>query len=204
MVLTGRLASWFLSAPYGLPLHRIAVLGLALLFTVAPIGAKACTAPVDPVILTVCGDFNGDGAVDETGFTLPALKDIGSETIETSTIWTDGPQTFTGVWLRDLMDHLNPVRGDMTITALNDYSVTLPLSDVVTGAMLLAYARNGEDMTVRDMGPLWMVYPYDSSASYRNEVVYSRSVWQLDQILITTAPPPAGPVPDPKMRIGAD
>ncbi|MDP5360810.1 MAG: oxidoreductase, partial [Paracoccaceae bacterium] len=31
-------------------------------------------------------------------------------------------------------------------------------------------------------GPLWVVYPYDMSADYRSEVIYYRSIWQLDRI----------------------
>ncbi|RYH00603.1 oxidoreductase, partial [Salipiger sp. IMCC34102] len=37
-------------------------------------------------------------------------------------------------------------------------------------------------MQVRDKGPLWIVYPYDDTPEYRSEVIYSRSIWQLDRI----------------------
>lgn len=166
-----------IAKPFSLP---------ALAFALFPLDAMACSAPVDPVILIVCGDFNQNGALQETGLTLADLEKIGTTTITTSTVWTDGPQTFTGVWLRDLIDNLVTGGGKLTIIALNDYSVSLPLDEVVAGGMMLAYARNGENMSVRDMGPLWMVYPYDSSDMYRNEVAYSRSVWQLDQLIIET------------------
>jgi hypothetical protein len=36
-------------------------------------------------------------------------------------------------------------------------------------------------MSVRDKGPLWVIYPYDSD-DYRSEVIYSRSIWQLDRL----------------------
>jgi hypothetical protein len=42
--------------------------------------------------------------------------------------------------------------------------------------------RNGASMTVRDKGPLWIIYPYDARRDYRTEIHYSRSVWQLEQI----------------------
>jgi hypothetical protein len=41
---------------------------------------------------------------------------------------------------------------------------------------------NGAEMSIRDKGPLWIVYPYDASDDFRSEVVYSRSIWQLDRI----------------------
>jgi hypothetical protein len=39
-------------------------------------------------------------------------------------------------------------------------------------------------MSVRDKGPLWLVYPYDSAAKYQSEVVFSRSIWQLNRLEI--------------------
>ena len=41
---------------------------------------------------------------------------------------------------------------------------------------------NGDVMLVRNKGPLWVVYPYDENPEYRSEVIYSRSIWQLDRI----------------------
>ena len=37
-------------------------------------------------------------------------------------------------------------------------------------------------MSLRDKGPLWIVYPFDSNPSYSTEVTYARSIWQLDRI----------------------
>jgi len=39
-------------------------------------------------------------------------------------------------------------------------------------------------MSVREKGPLWVIYPYDSDAKFRTEVIYSRSIWQLDRLAI--------------------
>jgi hypothetical protein len=35
---------------------------------------------------------------------------------------------------------------------------------------------------VREKGPLFMIYPFDSDAALRNPLYYSRSVWQLKTI----------------------
>jgi hypothetical protein len=37
-------------------------------------------------------------------------------------------------------------------------------------------------MSLRDKGPLWIIYPYDSKSDFRTEVVYSRSIWQRDRL----------------------
>jgi len=49
---------------------------------------------------------------------------------------------------------------------------------------LLAYLRNGETMSVRDKGPVWLIFPFDDEPKFQNEEYYSRSIWQLDQIEI--------------------
>ena len=49
---------------------------------------------------------------------------------------------------------------------------------------LLAFERNGKPMSVREKGPLWIVYPYDSDAKFQSEVYYSRSIWQLDRLAV--------------------
>jgi hypothetical protein len=37
-------------------------------------------------------------------------------------------------------------------------------------------------MSVREKGPLWVIYPFDDVPEYQNETIYSRSIWQLDRI----------------------
>jgi hypothetical protein len=37
-------------------------------------------------------------------------------------------------------------------------------------------------MSLREKGPLWIIYPFDSSPEYQTELTYSRSIWQLNRI----------------------
>jgi hypothetical protein len=50
--------------------------------------------------------------------------------------------------------------------AINDYAIDIPLSDAVQGGPIVAYRLDGDTMSVRDKGPLWIVYPYDANADY--------------------------------------
>jgi len=50
--------------------------------------------------------------------------------------------------------------------------------------VLLALKRDGAYMTVRNKGPLFIVYPYDSSPELRNRRIYSRSAWQVAQLVV--------------------
>jgi hypothetical protein len=84
-----------------------------------------------------------------------------------------------------LTDAIGTETGTLLATAINDYTVEIPLSDATEGGPILAMRMNGEIMSLRDKGPLWVIYPYDQNAAYRSEVTYSRSIWQLDRIEVT-------------------
>jgi hypothetical protein len=166
-------------------LTRIAQTSLSLVLIfglISPASADDLPAPQGEVILTVSGDISATN-VDET-LTLDRqmLSALPATTFETSTIWTDGVHTFTGVSLVDLIDVLGMENGRLLATAINDYTVEIPVTDAVEGGPIIAYLMDGAEMSVRDKGPLWVIYPYDSEADYRTEVIYSRSIWQLDRV----------------------
>ena len=41
-----------------------------------------------------------------------------------------------------------------------------------------------QPMAVRDKGPLFVVYPFDSKVELRSSVYYERSIWQLKRMSI--------------------
>lgn len=157
-------------------LHALIAVTLAWALPVAsPVHATdAPPALTGPVILTVA---TGPDTVED--FDLAALQALPVTTFETSTIWTEGVSTFTGVALSDLMARFSSQGTRLRATALNDYAIEIPIGDAVSDGPILAYFRDGAAMNVRDKGPLWIVYPYDADPAYRTEVVYSRSIWQL-------------------------
>ncbi|MCR9126788.1 MAG: oxidoreductase [Rhodobacteraceae bacterium] len=161
---------------------RLAFAVLAL--TTLPAFADPLPQPGGDVILTVSGDIDVTNAGNTAVFDLGMLRALGVTEIVTETIWTEGEQRFEGVALVDLMARLGVEDGTLRATAINDYAVDVPVSDAVEGGPIIAYIRNGAPMSVRDKGPLWIVYPYDRSAEYRSEVIYSRSIWQLNRIAI--------------------
>ena len=112
------------------------------------------------------------------------LEALGAENFETTTIWTEGVQSFTGVPLNTLLDALGAEGETLRAIALNDYAVEIPASDAEDGGPIVAYLQNGAPMSVREKGPLWIVYPYDARTDYQTEQIYSRSIWQLVSIEI--------------------
>lgn len=133
-------------------------------------------------ILTVTGldpqEFP-DGTI---GFDLGRLEALGVSEVTTTTMWTEGPHTFSGVRMQTLLAYLGITEGALTAIALNDYSVEIPVSDAVPDGPIIAYAMDGQPMPVRDRGPLWIVYPFDQNPDYQSEVIYTRAIWQLNHI----------------------
>ena len=144
---------------------------------------SGCARPAEcEVLLNVTGAIGQTNAGDAAAFDLAALEGMETVVIETTTIWTEGMQTFEGVALVDLLAAIEAEGANLRAIALNDYAVDIPVSDAVEGGPIVAFLRNGETMSLRDKGPLWVIYPFDSSPEYQTEQIYSRSIWQLDRI----------------------
>lgn len=147
------------------------VTGLA---TLMPAGAET-------PLLTVTGTVDGKSGT-SVAFDAADLAALPQITFTTSTIWTEGPQEFTGVSLGAVLKAAQMTGTTLQAYAANDYSVEIPVEDWPENAPIIAQSRNGTPMTIRDKGPLWIVYPYDSDPAYRSEVIYTRSIWQLERI----------------------
>lgn len=149
-----------------------------------PAAAGTLPEPTGPVVLTISGNIentNGDGTA---SFDIEMLRALGESEIVTETIWTPATHTFTGVRLKTLLDHVGAEGDTIGAMAINDYGVTIPAEDATDTGPIVAYEMDGAQMSRRDKGPLWVIYPFSSSSDYRTEVIYSRSIWQLDRMTI--------------------
>lgn len=141
-------------------------------------GAKEASAAT---VLEVTGGQDTEKTV---SLSVQDLRDIAVENIVTSTIWTEGVHEFSGVPLYALMQHLDLSGSSIQAIALNDYAVSIPLSDARMGGPIVAFAIDGQPIPRREKGPLWIIYPFDQSPEYRTETVYARSIWQLNRLNI--------------------
>jgi hypothetical protein len=144
--------------------------------------AAGLPAPTHKPILTVSGKIgigNRPGAAD---FDIAMLERLGTASFETTTPWFTGPVTFEGVPMARLMAEVGASGEQVAVVALNDYSSVIPVEDFERYGVLLALKRNGEYMPVRDKGPLFVVYPYDSYPELKSQRFYSRSVWQVKRL----------------------
>ena len=153
------------------------------LLGVGAVSAQDLALPQGEVMLSVTGQIGHGNADGAANFDLEMLKAMEPVSISTSTIWTDGVHTFTGVSLKRMVDHLGITTAEtLQMTAVNDYMVEVPVADAVEGGPILAYEMDGKPMSVRDKGPIWLIYPFDSERRYQTEVYYTRSIWQLNRI----------------------
>jgi hypothetical protein len=151
-------------------------LRLTGLFCLWIFGCLASSVVAEEPVLIVSGPDT------ERAFSLDDLRAMEQETFETTTIWTEGVQVFTGVPLSALVSQFGITEGELIATAINEYAISFPVEDALKEGPIVAFLRNGNEMSIRDKGPLWIVYPYDSSEEYQSEVVHARSIWQLYRI----------------------
>jgi hypothetical protein len=117
-------------------------------------------------------------------FALSEFDALPQHEVTTSTIWTEGTLQMSGPSLSDVLDVAGVTGTTLILTALNDYSVDMPVADLEKDVPIIATRMNGEPMTVRGKGPFWIIYPYDSDIKYQTETVYARSIWQLSRVMV--------------------
>ena len=83
-----------------------------------------------------------------------------------------------------LLAHVGATGDVAEVLALNNYRTTIPLADFSEYPVLLALQQDGEYMTVRNKGPLFIIYPFDDFDELRTDLYYSRSAWQVRSITI--------------------
>lgn len=144
--------------------------------------AGACATELPPpqgdVVLTVSGAITVKNTASAADFDLAMLQALPKAVIKTGTPWTEGVSTFEGAALSDLLRAVGAAGSTLKAVALNDYAVELPSEDAQRGA-IVAYKLNGSSLSVRDKGPLWIIYPFDSTPDLKTETMYARSIWQL-------------------------
>ena len=172
---------------------RLVGLGMLLTGLAAEVGWTD-TAPVaglaglhlpalaGPVLLTVTGLDPAQFPQGQVQLDLAMLQAMGATTFATSTIWTEGRHVYTGVLLTVFAADLKTGGARLKFHALNDYAIEMPVAEATAQGPILAYRMDDQPMSVRDKGPIWVIYPFDAGPQFRTDTIYSRSIWQLDRI----------------------
>ena len=161
--------------------------GVLAVLAQGSLAAEPLPAPRGEVLLTISGAISRGNAQDGAGrlearFDRAMLEQIGTTEVKTATPWHGGVMHFEGVLLRAVLALVEARGSNLHATAHNEYSATLPVSDATRHDVILAMKLNGEIMTLRDKGPLFIIYPFDADRALQTDMTYIRSVWQLRRI----------------------
>lgn len=160
--------------------RRRTLVGLGAWAALAGSGAvHALLPPRGKVLLSVTGHLTQPNVAGRADFDLAMLEALPQHSFVTQTPWFNGPRKFSGPLLRHVLAAAGASGNVLRAVALNDYKVEIPADDAERYPVLMATRLDDQLMTVREKGPLFIVYPYDASPDLRSERYYSRSAWQL-------------------------
>jgi hypothetical protein len=122
---------------------------------------------------------------ESVAFSLEELLEMPQTTVVTKNDYVDDTTKFQGPRLSTLLERFEIDRTEtLKVIALNDFIAEVPASDAYDYEVILAVLRDGERMSVRDKGPIWVIYPMDDHPELRDEAYNGRLVWQLKEISV--------------------
>jgi len=152
----------------------------ALLMGTGP--AAALDAPKGEVILTIVSPHLDHPNAGETAqFDLDMLESLSGRGAKMETPWTSGEVNFSGPLLRAVLEAAGARGRVLRVKALNDYAADIPFQDASLDT-ILATRIAGKTMSIREKGPLFLIYPFDKDHNLYNEKYFARSVWQIKEI----------------------
>lgn len=163
-----------------LPRRRICLSVLLAFMLAGP--AHALQAPQGKVLLTISGLITQKNAAGRADFDMAMLAALPQHSFTTSTPWFAEPKKFTGPLLRDVLAAVGAQGKTLKAAALNNFKIDMPADDAVQFPVIVARLMDGKPMTVREKGPLFIVYPYDTDIKLQSTRYYNRSPWQLRAI----------------------
>ncbi|MGL4926089.1 MAG: molybdopterin-dependent oxidoreductase [Plesiomonas shigelloides] len=146
--------------------------------------AQALGAVTGDPVLTVSGSIAKTNVGDSAVFDNALLDALPQYTITTTTPWYEGEKTFEGPLIKDVLAAVKASGKTLTFTALNDYESTLPVSDLAKYNVILARKIDGKMLSVRDKGPLFVIYPFDANPELKTKSYYSRCAWQVTSMKV--------------------
>jgi hypothetical protein len=155
---------------------------LACVMAVIVLPARALDAPQGPVILTLSGKIGVKNTPTQARFDAAMIDALPQHSFTTWTPWYPGTVRFTGPLLRDVLQAVKVSGGTLKATALNDYKIEIPMEDAFRYPVILARQIDGRTLSVREKGPLFVIYPFDSDPQLKASTYYGRSIWQLKSL----------------------
>ncbi len=164
------------------PSRAALAIGLLISTALLPVMAAPLSPPEGEVLLKVTGDIEHPNVGNELHLDREQLMSLSTHTIETSTPWTQGVGRFEGPLFRAVLETAGVEGERVRVRSLNEYEVEIPLTDLYDHDVILAAKRDGEAIAVRDLGPVFVLYPFDEKPELLNETIRHRSVWHVGTV----------------------
>jgi hypothetical protein len=140
--------------------------------------------PQGAVILTVSGKIRVKNSPGAALFDAALLDALPQHSFVSATPWLKNPATFTGPLLKDVLKALKAQGTHLKALALNDYKIDIPLDDAFKFDVILARKVDGRVLTVREKGPIFVMYPFERFPELKTDIYYSRCIWQLKSLSV--------------------
>ncbi len=145
------------------------------MLALGPVGPASAGAPDLRLV--------GTGAAKTLDLSLEQLEAMPQVTVVTGNEFSDGKVTYRGPLVRDVLAELGLDKLDtVRFIAANDYYVDIPTQDFRDYDAILAMEADGQKLSRREKGPLWLMYPISDHASLNDPVYMRRLIWQVVRI----------------------
>ena len=143
-------------------------------------------APEGRVILEVIGALAKPNKNGKLLFDRATLEKIGVIRYPNKNKWYSEEVVFEGVSMKALLDAVGVPDGSVKVRmrALDDFQSDAPLEDFKKWPVMLALKMNGEYMSIKNKGPIWVVYPTHIDPEVGMPAFQAKWVWQLHELVI--------------------
>jgi hypothetical protein len=176
------------------PRHRFSVQGLR-----QPAAFPMMTLPVVALFVVLIGTMARPVLADEAAPKLVfagAVKDGGlsltydqlaalptARMVEKVTTASQ-PSAFEGPELEQVLKLAGVGEGKIHASALDDYVVDIPLDMIRKYHPILAIRRDGKPITVDNLGPFLVMFPFAEHPEIDNDLGWTWAIWQLTKITV--------------------
>ncbi len=143
-------------------------------------------APTSDVVLTVDGKISQTNSGDSLQFDMPTLESIGVVQYKVDDPFVKKNILYSGVLLSQVLKvaGADPNATTLTLTALDDYSTDMKISDANQWPVLVATQADGSYMPIDKNGPLISVWPFNDFPEIDHVTYDALWVWSLSKITV--------------------
>lgn len=161
---------------------RHVLLSSGLMLSSLPALAAALPPPSDEVILRVTGAVAYPNVGAELHLDRALMMGLSPTLVITHTPWTEGEGHFEGPLFRAVLEAAGVQASEVRVSSLDGFGATVPVSELHDYGVILAVMRDGEPLSVRELGPVFVLYPFDDHPELLTHAVRFRSVWHASEI----------------------